>query len=62
VIFVSISIVKSAAAQRESEGTIVPSIPVKQNAGEAKKWIDDFFVKQHGLYRLCGTICYPGAV
>ena len=30
-------------------------------AGEAKKWIDDFFVHQHGLFRLRGTIRYPGA-
>ena len=31
-------------------------------AAEAKKWTCDFFVHQHGLHRLSGTIRYPGAV
>jgi hypothetical protein len=31
-------------------------------AGEAEAWTSDFFVKVHGLHRLRGTVCYPGAV
>jgi RNA-directed DNA polymerase len=30
------------------------------HAGEAKQWNEDFFVEQHGLYRLRGTVKYPG--
>lgn len=30
-------------------------------AGEADRWTEDFFVKGHGLYRLRGTVKYPGA-
>jgi RNA-directed DNA polymerase len=30
-------------------------------AGEVKGWTSDFFVRGHGLYRLRGTVKYPGA-
>jgi hypothetical protein len=30
-------------------------------AGEAERWTHDFFVEAHGLYRLRGTVQYPGA-
>jgi len=30
-------------------------------AGEAAQWTEDFFVDEHGLYRLRGTVKYPGA-
>jgi len=30
-------------------------------AGEAEGWTSDFFVEAHGLYRLRGTVQYPGA-
>jgi hypothetical protein len=32
----------------------------KLRAGEAQRWTEDFFVEQHGLYRLRGTVKYPG--
>ncbi len=30
-------------------------------AGEADRWNEDFFVDEHGLYRLRGTVKYPEA-
>jgi group II intron reverse transcriptase/maturase len=30
-------------------------------AGEAERWNEDFFVDEHGLYRLRGTVKYPEA-
>ena len=32
------------------------------HAGEAERWNEDFFVEEHGLYRLRGTVKYPEAV
>jgi group II intron reverse transcriptase/maturase len=42
-------------------GFLVKRMGRNLRAGEAEGWTHDFFVEAHGLYRLRGTVQYPGA-